>query len=136
MVPSWTTAVNAAPGSSQPANAGTIRRWAVLEMGRNSVRPWTMPRTIASNALTRDRGSGRGSVAASAADYPARRCGRSAPQGLGEAGLHVERGLQGAVGGRPVRRQQAQLTGELRLIEHDEVRDHPSVAHDEVVDPV
>src|SRR3954449_9412938 len=48
VVPSWTTAVNAAPGSSQPANAGTMRRWPVLEIGRNSVRPWTMPRTIAS----------------------------------------------------------------------------------------
>ena len=48
MVPSWVTAVKAAPGSSQPAKAVTIRRWAVLEIGRNSVRPCTIPRTIAS----------------------------------------------------------------------------------------
>src|SRR3954465_9786587 len=51
VVPSCTTAVNAEPGSSQPAKAGTIRRWAVLEIGRNSVSPWTMPRTMASNQL-------------------------------------------------------------------------------------
>src|SRR3954471_9457439 len=48
VVPSWITAVNAEPGSSQPTNAGTIRKWPVLEIGRNSVSPWTMPRTIAS----------------------------------------------------------------------------------------
>ena len=48
IVPSWVTAVNAAPGSSQPANAGTMRRCAVLEIGRNSVSPCTIPRTIAS----------------------------------------------------------------------------------------
>src|SRR5215203_3356152 len=47
IVPSWVTAVNAAPGSSQPRKAGTIRRCPVLETGRNSVRPWTMPRTMA-----------------------------------------------------------------------------------------
>ena len=47
IVPSWITAVNAAPGSSQPMKAGTIRRCAVLETGRNSVRPWTIPRTMA-----------------------------------------------------------------------------------------
>src|SRR5215208_110238 len=45
-VPSWQTAVNAAPGSSQPRNAGTMRRCALDEIGRNSVRPWTMPSTI------------------------------------------------------------------------------------------
>src|SRR5215207_2966597 len=58
MVPSWVTAVKAAPGSSQPAKAGTIRRCAVLEIGRNSVRPWTIPSTIASSALTAPRLSG------------------------------------------------------------------------------
>ena len=47
MVPSWVTAVKAAPGSSQPAKAGTMRRCAVLEIGRNSVSPCTMPRTMA-----------------------------------------------------------------------------------------
>ena len=47
------TAVNAAPGSSQPTNAGTMRRWPVLEIGRNSVSPWTMPRTMLSRVLTR-----------------------------------------------------------------------------------
>src|SRR3954447_24288103 len=48
VVPSWITAVNAEPGSSQPTNAGTMRRCAVLEIGRNSVSPCTMPRTMAS----------------------------------------------------------------------------------------
>ena len=52
IVPSCVTAVNAAPGSSQPRNAGTIRRCAVLEIGRNSVSPWTMPRTMAWKAST------------------------------------------------------------------------------------
>src|SRR5918998_2682389 len=47
IVPSWMTAVNAAPGSSQPAKAGTIRRWPLLEIGKNSVSPWTRPRTMA-----------------------------------------------------------------------------------------
>ena len=49
MVPSWITAVKAAPGSSQPASAGTIRRWPLEEIGRNSVSPWTTPRTSASS---------------------------------------------------------------------------------------
>src|SRR6476659_4575066 len=53
IVPSWMTAVNAAPGSSQPANAGTMRRCAVLETGRNSVRPCTKPSTIACAVSTR-----------------------------------------------------------------------------------
>src|SRR4051794_33123340 len=48
VAPSWITAVKAEPGSSQPTNAGTIRRWPVLEIGRNSVSPCTTPRTIAS----------------------------------------------------------------------------------------
>ena len=52
IVPSCVTAVNAAPGSSQPRKAGTMRRWAVLEIGRNSVIPCTMPRTIAWRMLT------------------------------------------------------------------------------------
>src|SRR4051812_12552070 len=47
IVPSWTTAVNAEPGSSQPRNAGMMRRWAVLEIGRNSVSPCTTPSTMA-----------------------------------------------------------------------------------------
>ena len=42
-VPSCTTAVKAAPGSGQPIMAGTIRRCAVDEIGRNSVSPWTIP---------------------------------------------------------------------------------------------
>jgi hypothetical protein len=49
IVPSCTTAVKAVPGSSQPSMAGTIRRWPLDEIGRNSVRPWTSPRTIASS---------------------------------------------------------------------------------------
>ncbi len=53
IVPSCTTAVNAAPGSSQPKKAGTMRRWAVLETGRNSVSPWTIPSTMACRASMR-----------------------------------------------------------------------------------
>ena len=41
------TAVNAAPGSPQPKSSGKIRRWALLEIGRNSVSPWITPRTTA-----------------------------------------------------------------------------------------
>src|SRR4030042_3447669 len=47
------TAENAAPGSSHPSNAGTSRRCAILLMGRNSVTPWTIPRTPASNKVIR-----------------------------------------------------------------------------------
>ena len=60
-MPSWMTAVNALPGSSQPANAGTNRRCAVLEIGRNSVSPWTIPRTIASSVEIESEAA-RGSV--------------------------------------------------------------------------
>ena len=42
-VPIWITAVNAAPGSPQPNSSGKIRRWALLEIGRNSVSPWMSP---------------------------------------------------------------------------------------------
>ena len=42
-MPIWVIAVNAAPGSSQPNAAPTIRRWALEEIGRNSVSPWTTP---------------------------------------------------------------------------------------------
>ena len=52
MVPSWVTAVKAAPGSSQPAKAGMMRRCPVLEIGRNSVRPCAIPRTMASRSDT------------------------------------------------------------------------------------
>src|SRR5690349_12666382 len=45
-------AVNAAPGSFQPARAPTMRRCALEDTGRNSVSPWTMPRTTASNQPT------------------------------------------------------------------------------------
>src|SRR6187402_3983829 len=46
-VPIWMTAVNAAPGSPQPKASARIRRWALLEIGRNSVRPWIRPSTTA-----------------------------------------------------------------------------------------
>ena len=46
-VPIWMTAVNAAPGSPQPNHSGKIRRWALLEIGRNSVSPWMIPSTMA-----------------------------------------------------------------------------------------
>src|SRR5450631_2747217 len=41
------TAAKAAPPSGQSSKAGTRRRCAVEEMGRNSVIPWTRPRTMA-----------------------------------------------------------------------------------------
>jgi hypothetical protein len=47
IVPNCVTAVNAAPGSSQPMRAGTMRRCPDDEMGRNSVSPCTRPRTMA-----------------------------------------------------------------------------------------
>src|SRR6266851_3205258 len=50
-VPSWITAEKAAPGSDQPSSSGTMRRWAVELIGRNSVSPCTMPRTTASSQL-------------------------------------------------------------------------------------
>src|SRR3954447_6556518 len=58
IVPSWTTAVKAAPGSGQPRKAGTMRRWAVLEIGRNSVSPCTIPSTMVSSALMVGSGFG------------------------------------------------------------------------------
>ena len=51
-VPIWITAVYAAPGSSQPKNFGKIARWALLEIGRNSVSPWITPRTTARRKST------------------------------------------------------------------------------------
>ena len=68
-------AVNAAPGSPQPNSWDTIRTWAFDEIGRNSVRPWTMPRTIASNQLTTT--PGRRSRAA----RPSSGSSRAAPPG-------------------------------------------------------
>ena len=50
-VPSWITAEKAAPGSSQPSNSGTIRKWAVLLIGKNSVSPCTSPKIEASNQV-------------------------------------------------------------------------------------
>src|SRR5512137_1918742 len=45
------TAEKAAPGSNHPRSAGMTRRWAMLLMGRNSVSPWTRPRTLASKTV-------------------------------------------------------------------------------------
>ena len=42
-VPSWVTAVNAAPASLPKKNAEVMRRCADEETGRNSVSPCTMP---------------------------------------------------------------------------------------------
>ena len=50
-VPIWITAENAAPGSCHPNSAGTIRKCAVLLIGKNSVSPCTTARTIASSKL-------------------------------------------------------------------------------------
>ena len=48
-VPSWVIAVKAEPGSSPPKNWPTIDWCALEEIGRNSVRPCTMPSTRASS---------------------------------------------------------------------------------------
>src|SRR4051794_27861444 len=54
MVPSWITAVNDAPGSPQPKSSGTMRRWPLDDTGRNSVRPCTIPKMMASKYDIRD----------------------------------------------------------------------------------
>src|ERR1051325_11730449 len=46
-VPQWRATSKARPGSSHPSTQGTRMRWALEEMGKNSARPWTMPRTMA-----------------------------------------------------------------------------------------
>src|SRR6478609_4228086 len=51
-VPSCETAVNAAPGSLPKNTPDTMRRWADDEIGRNSVSPWTSPRTTTSSQVT------------------------------------------------------------------------------------
>src|SRR4029453_2702555 len=50
-VPSWVTAVNDAPDTMSKKIADVIRRCADEETGRNSVRPWTTPRTMASTQV-------------------------------------------------------------------------------------
>ena len=79
-VPICVIAVNAAPGSSPDGrNVPTMRRWALEEMGRNSVSPSTMPRMSASSRFMRrflTRGSWawreRMPISSCAADRPAR----------------------------------------------------------------
>lgn len=54
IAPTWMIAVNAVMlGSSTvcPRSFSTTVRWPVLEMGRNSVTPSTMPRRMASHQL-------------------------------------------------------------------------------------
>ena len=48
-VPSWDTAVNDAPASAEKNTRDTIARWLDDEIGRNSVRPWTIDRTTTCN---------------------------------------------------------------------------------------
>jgi hypothetical protein len=49
-VPICIIAVNFAPGSSDiPENSPKIRMCALDEIGRNSVRPWIIPKKIASS---------------------------------------------------------------------------------------
>jgi hypothetical protein len=51
-VPICVIAVNVAPGScADGRNSPAIRRWALDEIGRNSVNPWMRPRMIASMKL-------------------------------------------------------------------------------------
>src|SRR5690606_16986485 len=55
-VPIWVIAVNAAPGSAPPGRSSpTMRRCALEEIGRNSVSPWTRPRTTASHHVMAGR---------------------------------------------------------------------------------
>src|SRR5689334_6221596 len=61
-VPSCETAVNAAPGSLPKKTPDTIRRCADDEIGRNSVSPWTRPRTTTSSQLMRGSSPSRGSI--------------------------------------------------------------------------
>jgi hypothetical protein len=68
MLPSWITAVKATPGSPQPKMTGTTLTWAVLLMGKNSVKPWTRPITTACQRVmvgpsTANKG-GRGGIEA------------------------------------------------------------------------
>src|SRR5699024_3170400 len=68
--PSWMIAVNAAPGSCPGSiSSPTTRTCALEEIGRNSVRAWTRPRTTASmNDMSSPRTTrGSGGTAASAA---------------------------------------------------------------------
>ena len=83
-VPIWITAVNAAPGSPQPKSSGKIRRWALLEIGRNSVRPWMVPSTTALRRSTRRR-SLRGGAS--------RRAGGPAGAGVTNLGRMQQRSL-------------------------------------------
>jgi hypothetical protein len=48
------------PGSCQPNSSGVMRRWAVELMGRNSVMPWTRPRTTARRRPMGERPSCQG----------------------------------------------------------------------------
>src|SRR5215210_6164812 len=43
----WSITSKVSPGSSQPSASGTSTRWPEDEIGMNSVRPWTAPRTRA-----------------------------------------------------------------------------------------
>lgn len=42
-LPNWITADKDDPGSSKPKNKEITFRWAVLLIGRNSVKPWIKP---------------------------------------------------------------------------------------------
>ena len=45
--------VNASPGSSTASRSPARSRWAVDEIGRNSVSPWRMPSSAATGSVTR-----------------------------------------------------------------------------------
>src|SRR5439155_5617998 len=46
-VPQWSATSNASPAYGQPSIVGITYKCALLEIGRNSVRPWTTPSTAA-----------------------------------------------------------------------------------------
>src|SRR6185369_3315771 len=51
-VPAWSAMSNVVPAYGQPSSVGNRNRWALLEIGSSSVRPWTMPSTNAWNTVS------------------------------------------------------------------------------------
>ena len=58
-MPRWRLTSNASPWSGQPNSQGMMMRCPEDEIGRNSVSPWTIPRTAARRSSIRLRASAR-----------------------------------------------------------------------------
>src|SRR4051794_33857737 len=112
-------AVNAAPGSSQPNAVPTMRRCALEEIGRNSVRPCTRPRTTASNhpmPVSTPRVGGNGRTAAWRRARKSRGGGlRALPRAALRAGdgLRPRSARAGRLAARGTTRARAQRPGRL-----------------------